>query len=89
VRGFREQGTTTTPFDMVVLNGMSRFHLAALALHYAPLPRARVADLTAECDRAIESAVQYAREHLEDPREISDWTGVGRRGAGYREGHRP
>ena len=29
VRGFNEQGTTTTPFDMVVLNGMSRYHLAA------------------------------------------------------------
>ena len=32
VRGFQEQGTTTTPFDMVVLNGMSRYHLAALAV---------------------------------------------------------
>ena len=32
VRGFREQGTTTTPFDMTVLNGMSRYHLATQAL---------------------------------------------------------
>ena len=38
VRGFNEQGTTTTPFDMVVLNGMSRYHLCleALAVHAAP-----------------------------------------------------
>ena len=36
VRGFQEQGTTTTPFDMTVLNGMSRFHLAAEALSRAP-----------------------------------------------------
>ena len=42
VRGFNEQGTTTTPFDMVVLNGMSRYHLAAEALRRAgPLVRAR------------------------------------------------
>ena len=74
VRGFREQGTTTTPFDMVVLNAMSRFHLAALALQHAPLPHARVAELEAECGREIESAVRYTREHLEDPPEIRDWT---------------
>ncbi len=35
VRGFREQGTTTTPFDMVVLNEMSRYHLAAEVLRRA------------------------------------------------------
>jgi xylulose-5-phosphate/fructose-6-phosphate phosphoketolase len=74
VRGFREQGTTTTPFDMVVLNGMSRFHLAARALRHAPLPRSRTADLIAECERSVEAAVRYTREHLEDPPEIRDWT---------------
>ena len=43
VRGFREQGTTTTPFDMTVLNGMSRYHLAAQALERSrrQLPRER------------------------------------------------
>ena len=35
VRGFNEQGTTTTPFDMVVLNGMSRYHLCIEALRRA------------------------------------------------------
>ena len=35
VRGFNEQGTTTTPFDMVVLNGMSRYHLAELAIRFS------------------------------------------------------
>ena len=35
VRGFNEQGTTTTPFDMVVLNGMSRYHLAMEAIKRA------------------------------------------------------
>ncbi|MBV9879797.1 MAG: hypothetical protein JO180_04835, partial [Gemmatirosa sp.] len=74
VRGFCEEGTTTTPFDMVVLNRMSRFHLAALALRHAPLPPARVAALLAECDRVVDDAVRYTRVHLEDPPEIRDWT---------------
>ncbi|HEY0780565.1 MAG TPA: phosphoketolase family protein, partial [Gemmatirosa sp.] len=74
VRGFREQGTTTTPFDMVVLNGMSRFHLAALALKHAPLPRARALDLMARCEQRIEEAVRYTREHLEDAPDIREWT---------------
>lgn len=73
VRGFREQGTTTTPFDMVVLNGMSRFHLAALALRHAALPPARVAALTAELEARTDEAVRYGREHLEDPPEITNW----------------
>ena len=40
VRGFKEQGPTTTPFDMVVLNQMSRFHLVAEALKRTPRPPA-------------------------------------------------
>ena len=73
VRGFHEQGTTTTPFDMVVLNGMSRYHLAALALEQSPLPRARATELMAQCDRLIPDAVRYTREHLDDPPEIKEW----------------
>jgi xylulose-5-phosphate/fructose-6-phosphate phosphoketolase len=73
VRGFREQGTTTTPFDMVVLNGMSRYHLAALAIEHSPLPRARATELMAQCDQLIQDAVRYTREHLDDPPEIRDW----------------
>ena len=41
VRGFNEQGTTTTPFDMVVLNGMSRYHLAIEAIKRAHRASAR------------------------------------------------
>jgi len=77
VRGFMEQGTTTTPFDMVVLNGMSRYQLAALALQHAPVPRSRATDLMAECDRLIADAERYTREHLEDPPEIANWTWTG------------
>jgi xylulose-5-phosphate/fructose-6-phosphate phosphoketolase len=73
VRGFNEQGTTTTPFDMVVLNGMSRFHLAALALRFSGLTEARVASLTSELNSHIEAAVRHARDHFADPSEIQDW----------------
>ena len=50
VRGFNEEGTTTTPFDMVVLNEMSRFHLAALAVKQSSLPAERIAELVAVLD---------------------------------------
>ena len=61
VRGFSEQGTTTTPFDMVVLNGMSRYHLAAEALRRArKTPGSRPGDhaptLISECEAAIARA---------------------------------
>ena len=74
VRGFNEQGTTTTPFDMVVLNHMSRFHLAAVALRFSGLPATRVQALTDELTARIDDAVRYSREHFEDPPEIRNWT---------------
>ena len=73
VRGFNEQGTTTTPFDMVVLNEMSRFHLAAEAVRRSPIDQERAASLVEECQSAITGAVAYSREHLEDAAEIRDW----------------
>jgi xylulose-5-phosphate/fructose-6-phosphate phosphoketolase len=73
VRGFNEQGTTTTPFDMVVLNKISRFHLAALAVKHSSLPADRVAELVADLDAREAEAVRYTREHFEDPPEIRDW----------------
>ncbi|MEJ7841415.1 MAG: phosphoketolase family protein [Rubrobacter sp.] len=77
VRGFNEQGTTTTPFDMVVLNGMSRYHLAMDALkRLDPGCRAqeRVPTLKSELEARISWATAYSREHLEDPPEVRDWT---------------
>jgi xylulose-5-phosphate/fructose-6-phosphate phosphoketolase len=73
VRGFNEQGTTTTPFQMVVLNSMSRFHLAAEAIRRVPRLSGRAGDLLAQCESRIEQSVAYAQEHLEDPPEIRDW----------------
>jgi xylulose-5-phosphate/fructose-6-phosphate phosphoketolase len=73
VRGFNEQGTTTTPFQMVVLNSMSRFHLAAEAIRRVPRLSERAPELIAECDARIAESVAYSREHLEDQPEIRDW----------------
>ncbi|MFI5227554.1 MAG: phosphoketolase [Gemmatimonadales bacterium] len=74
VRGFTEQGTTTTPFDMVVLNGMSRFHLAMLAIRFSPIGESQAASLTAGLNRRVAHAVEYALEHFEDAPDIRGWT---------------
>jgi xylulose-5-phosphate/fructose-6-phosphate phosphoketolase len=73
VRGFNEQGTTTTPFDMVVLNQMSRFHLAIEAVRRVPRLKEDAEALVAKCSAAIEQAVAYSRAHFQDPPEISGW----------------
>jgi xylulose-5-phosphate/fructose-6-phosphate phosphoketolase len=73
VRGFNEQGTTTTPFQMVVLNAMSRFHLAAEAVRRVPRLGDRASDIIAELDAHIAASATYAYENLEDQPEIRDW----------------
>ncbi|MEE4025941.1 phosphoketolase family protein [Gordonia sp. PKS22-38] len=74
VRGFSEQGTTTTPFDMVVLNKMSRYHLVLEALRRARRVPERSDDLTAYCREQLARHREYVREHFEDLPEIQDWT---------------
>jgi xylulose-5-phosphate/fructose-6-phosphate phosphoketolase len=74
VRGFNEQGTTTTPFDMVVLNRMSRYHLAIEALRRATRLRPQASGMITELQSLIAKAQAYAREHLEDLPEIRTWT---------------
>lgn len=73
VRGFTEQGTTTTPFDMVVLNGMSRYHLAMEAIRRTSVAGDQSHALRAELEKLIAHAVQYSRDHLEDLPAISNW----------------
>lgn len=73
VRGFNEQGTTTTPFDMVALNGMSRYHLAIEALKRSKRVRPQAPPLIDELHALLRTAVRYSREHFEDLPEISNW----------------
>jgi xylulose-5-phosphate/fructose-6-phosphate phosphoketolase len=72
VRGFSEQGTTTTPFQMCVLNSVSRFDLAAEAIRRVPRLSERRAKI-AECESRIKESVAYAHDQLEDQPEIRDW----------------
>jgi len=74
VRGFNEQGTTTTPFDMVVINRMSRYHLALEALRRARRAPAGAAELEAHCEERLDRHHSYVREHLEDMPEVREWT---------------
>jgi len=79
VRGFNEQGTTTTPFDMVVLNAMSRFHLAAEAIRRSPLKSTHEVSIE-RLETMIADAVRYSRDQLQDPPEIRDWVWTGEMG---------
>ncbi|MFQ0815866.1 phosphoketolase [Brucella anthropi] len=73
VRGFIEQGTTTTPFDMTVLNELDRFHLAMEAIARLPLADGTAASLTAELTEKLALHKNYVRTHGEDMPEIRDW----------------
>ncbi len=74
VRGFKEEGTTTTPFDMVVLNELDRFHLAIEVINRVPGLAASAAAVKQHClDRLIEHG-KYVREHGEDMPDIRDWS---------------
>jgi xylulose-5-phosphate/fructose-6-phosphate phosphoketolase len=77
VHGYTEHGTTTTPFDMVVLNDMSRYHLARQAVQRARRVPAGAAQLERHCDEMLARHHAYVREHLEDLPEIRDWTWPG------------
>lgn len=74
VRGYKEEGTTTTPFDMAMLNDIDRFHLVMDVIDRVPGLAERSAHLRQHMmDRRL-SARAYTREYGEDPAEIRDWT---------------
>jgi xylulose-5-phosphate/fructose-6-phosphate phosphoketolase len=73
VRGYSEHGTTTTPFDMVVLNEMSRYHLVLEALRRARRAPAGAAELERHCNDMLAQHHDYVREHFEDMPEIAQW----------------
>jgi len=77
VRGYKEEGTTTTPFDMVMLNDLDRFHLAIDVLDRVPRLANTCGPLRQELDDRRLRARAYTREHGEDDPEIAGWTWPG------------
>jgi xylulose-5-phosphate/fructose-6-phosphate phosphoketolase len=73
VRGYMDRGTTTTPFDMLVLNEMSRYHLAIDALKHLPRLRSQARDAIDMFNRKLFEHHGYIREHLQDMPEIQNW----------------
>ncbi|OHV17446.1 phosphoketolase [Methylorubrum extorquens] len=73
VRGFIEEGTTTTPFDMVVLNELDRFHLAIEAIDRVPGLVTRAAGAKQAFRDRLTAHKLYIREHGEDMPEIQGW----------------
>jgi xylulose-5-phosphate/fructose-6-phosphate phosphoketolase len=73
VRGYKEEGTTTTPFDMTVLNEMDRFHLIEAVLDYVPGLAAQTAHLRQRIHEKLIAHREYIREHGEDMPEIREW----------------
>ncbi len=73
VRGYKEEGTTTTPFDMVMMNDLDRYHLVIDAIDRVPSLAERGAHLRQEMVDARLRARAYTREVGDDLPEIRDW----------------
>jgi xylulose-5-phosphate/fructose-6-phosphate phosphoketolase len=74
VRGYLEEGTTTTPFDMAVLNRMDRFQLALDAVRRVPGLKGMADAASQRFSEAIQRHKLYVSEHGEDLPEVRDWT---------------
>ncbi|MFL6140639.1 MAG: phosphoketolase [Labedaea sp.] len=74
VRGYKEAGTTTTPFDMVMLNDLDRFHLVMDVIDRVPALGGNAATLRQRMADARLAARIYTREHGDDDPAIADWT---------------
>jgi xylulose-5-phosphate/fructose-6-phosphate phosphoketolase len=74
VRGYIEEGTTTTPFDMAMMNRIDRFHLALDVLDRVPGLEGRPPELRARYEQRLREVREHTRRHGEDPPEIRGWT---------------
>jgi xylulose-5-phosphate/fructose-6-phosphate phosphoketolase len=74
VRGYKEEGTTTTPFDMTVLNDMDRFHLVIDVAERTPELADRAPHLRREMEKKRIEHHDYIRTYGDDLPEIRDWT---------------
>ncbi|UDJ84622.1 phosphoketolase family protein [Kosakonia oryzae] len=73
VRGFMEEGTTTTPFDMTVLNELDRFHLAQEAILRVPSLQGKADAILDVLQEKIAAHHRYVREYGEDLPEVQNW----------------
>ena len=73
VRGYKEEGTTTTPFDMVVMNDLDRFHLVADVVERVPRLRQRAAYVKQYVRDKLIAHKEYIRKYGEDMPEIRNW----------------
>ncbi len=77
VRGYKEEGTTTTPFDMVMLNDLDRFHLVEDVIDRVPGLVTSAAHVRQEMiDRRLQARL-WTREHGEDHPDVVEWTWPG------------
>jgi xylulose-5-phosphate/fructose-6-phosphate phosphoketolase len=74
VHGFEEEGTTTTPFDMVVLNRLDRFHLAIDVIERVPRLGITAAAIKQQFRDKLLEHTTYVRAHGEDMPQIRDWS---------------
>ena len=74
VRGYKEEGTTTTPFDMVMLNELDRYHLVMDVIDRVPSLGSRAAHIRQTMVDHRLHARQYTRDHGQDPPEINNWS---------------
>jgi xylulose-5-phosphate/fructose-6-phosphate phosphoketolase len=74
VRGFKEEGTTTTPFDMVMLNDLDRFRLVIDVIDRVPGLGAKAAHLRQQMVDERQQAREYTRAHGQDDPRIAQWT---------------
>ena len=73
VRGYNEEGTTTTPFDMVILNDLDRFHLVMDVIDRVPGLESSAGHVRQNMVTERLRCRQWTRDHGEDPAEITDW----------------
>ena len=74
VHGFQEEGTTTTPFDMAVMNELDRFHLVMAAVRRLPNPGMGGERVVERCEQALAEHASYVRQYGEDMPEIREWS---------------
>lgn len=77
IKGYQEEGTTTTPFDMLIRNQTSRFHLIMQAIRLSaphnPFVAAKAAELVSHYEYVLASCKEFIKKNGEDPKELSNW----------------